>query len=126
MAFEKRIWTGADLDNVLSEYPKAETMPESITEVPGFMQIESPRERDEFEQRFMREESTRYYKSIDSKSGIVYLIKNPLCWDTISHGDGRCTRIRPYPRKMGTVAELLSANVAGTPSEKPKRSKWNY
>jgi hypothetical protein len=75
----------AILDRVLTEYPSAKDMPVG-DDTPG-----------------------KLYKSIDSRTGNIYLIVNPATWRTRREPDGTVTRFRPKPIHKMTYDEAIEA-----------------
>lgn len=90
------------LDQVLPNYPSAANMP-TEHDTPGTL-----------------------YKSMDSRTGDIYLITNPVSWRAAKALDGTTTRFRPRPRLVLTYANAIKEAANTTvedreAGEKPKR-----
>lgn len=77
-------------------FPKASTMPEGVATVAGWSGIDTLDGREAFKQHFYACEAGKLYATV-SREGKVLLIKNPIVWEEINHGNGKRTRIRPPP-----------------------------
>lgn len=91
MAFEKLIDTSI-LDKVMHDYKK-------ISEAFGGVRNDAD-----------------LYKSIDSRTGDIFLIRNPDVWMETTDEKGRHFRVRPAPRLAMTYEEAKRAAVATTAS----------
>lgn len=62
---------------------------------------------------------TSLYKSLDERSGIVYLIHNPASWSFRIDEFGKITRIRPLPISQGKLVDLPSEKPRSAPALQP-------
>lgn len=65
------------LDLVFPEYPRISTAPKGPQDIPAYWELPRGKAIDDFEEAWAKEEAQKIYKAIDSRTGEVYLMRNP-------------------------------------------------
>jgi len=105
------------LDVILPEYPHVKTIPNSISQAPGFAAVgRDTKKLQEFEDNYYKQEQNKEYKCMDA-TGAIYLIKNPAVWRRKVGLKGEIILLRPAPRFLMTFKQALKlAEKQGTVS----------
>ncbi len=113
----RKKYDGSMLDLILPEYEMASKIIYSMTEVLGWDDIRknypdrdaAAKQRDRFEDAWKAKEAAKLYKAIDDDTGFVYLIANPITWGLRGKIGEKCTLVKPVPRKVGHINDLLKS-----------------